>query len=234
MSKSAAGLIDSFVAEKALDAFRRRSAGKRPSRRYYLIVCEGEKTEPNYFEALRQQLTGGEGDRIVVVGGKDNTLRLVEKAEEEVENRKRSSLPPYYHVWLVFDRDSFPEDDFDNAIASATRSAEFGPCGEFLQPHWHAAWSNEAFELWYILHFKDGTGGGIKRDRYKKMLEHFLGHPYAKNSPSMFNELLPRMESALTRARRGFEKWPDAVPCHDRNPATAVYQLVDALMQYME
>ena len=30
-----------------------------PKRKYFLIVCEGEKTEPNYFESLKQDLPKG-------------------------------------------------------------------------------------------------------------------------------------------------------------------------------
>jgi hypothetical protein len=36
-------------------------------------------------------------------------------------------------------RDSFPDDDFDNAVAK-TRGHDFLSAG----------WSNEAFELWYV------------------------------------------------------------------------------------
>lgn len=50
------------------DRERSRRQGNRPKRRNILIVCEGEKTEPNYFEAFRKRLVGGEGDRIIVKG----------------------------------------------------------------------------------------------------------------------------------------------------------------------
>lgn len=238
MSKRTTGLLDSFSKDqsRALDQIRHRVAGNRPRRRYYLIVCEGEKTEPNYFNALRSCLSGGEGDRIVVVGGCDNTLQLVKKAEEEIEQRKQSSLPPYYHVWLVFDRDSFPSDDFDNAISSSTRKAIIGSGGELIQPHWHAAWSNEAFELWYLLHFQDVMGGGIQRTHYQEILGNYLTHKYKKNSPSMFHELLPHLQEAIARARRPYERWEKEspfVPFHERNPATFVYQLVEDLIRYM-
>jgi len=44
-------LLAEFSGEKI-----KRLFGNRPRRRYYLIVCEGEKTEPNYFEAIRKIL----------------------------------------------------------------------------------------------------------------------------------------------------------------------------------
>ena len=85
MSKPAKGLIK--TAEAALSEFRERVAGRRPKGRYYLIVCEGTKTEPNYFESIRSHLSGGEGDKVVIVGSQSNTLGLVERAKAEIAAR---------------------------------------------------------------------------------------------------------------------------------------------------
>lgn len=234
MSKVRKGLLAELGAQSALEELRVRAAGKRPKGRNYLIVCEGTKTEPNYFEALRKKLSGGEGDKIVIVGAQDNTLGIVERAREEIALRNRSDNPPYYHVWLVFDRDSFPSDDFDNAVAAAEQEdAKFAAEGDRISPHWHAAWSNEAFELWYLFHFQENIGGGISRDRFKEMLSGHLGFRYEKNDPRMFEILLPRVGVAIGRANRAFLRWSTETPYHARNPATAVYQLVGDLLLYL-
>lgn len=36
-----------------------RKIDNRVKRRYYLIICEGEKTEPNYFKSLKAALPKG-------------------------------------------------------------------------------------------------------------------------------------------------------------------------------
>ncbi|MBQ6011394.1 MAG: RloB domain-containing protein [Kiritimatiellae bacterium] len=233
MSKVRKGLIQEAENEAAWNDWKQRTAGRRPKGRYYLIVCEGTKTEPNYFESIRQRLPGGQGDKIVVIGGQDNTLNLVERAREEITKRNQSDNAPYYHVWLVFDKDSFPDDDFDNAITLAEQeNRKFGMKGDVLYPHWNAAWSNEAFELWYLFHFQENVGGGITRDHYAEMLSKYLGQTYKKNSAEMFDVLLPRLKVAIQRAQRAYNRWAADVPFHDRNPATAVYQLVGNLMAY--
>ncbi len=233
MSKTTRGLIKA-AKDASLDVLRHRHAGCRPKGRYYLIVCEGTKTEPNYFNRMRTHLSGGEGSKVVVVGAQDNTLRLVDRAREEIAARNKSDNPPFYHVWLVFDKDSFPNDHFDNTIAlTRIEDGKFGMEGDVLNPHWHAAWSNEAFELWYLFHFQDNVGGGITRDRYEKMLSEHLGFSYRKNAEDMFDILLPRMLAAIERAERAFLRWSADVPCHRRNPATAVYELVKNLMLYI-
>ena len=232
MSKPVKGLIK--TAEAVLSELRERVAGRRPKGRYYLIVCEGTKTEPNYFESIRSHLSGGEGDKVVIVGSQSNTLGLVERAKAEIAARNESDAPPFYHVWLVFDKDSFPDDDFDNTITLAEQEdAKFGMKGDILYPHWRVAWSNEAFELWYLFHFQDNIGGGISRERFKEMLSKHLGFSYQKNASDMFDILLPNLPVAVARAERAFKRWADDEPFHVRNPATAVYKLVRELMAYI-
>ncbi|SFD21421.1 RloB-like protein [Chitinophaga sp. CF118] len=38
---------------------QKRKKDVRSKRKYYLIVCEGAKTEPNYFEGLKDDLPKG-------------------------------------------------------------------------------------------------------------------------------------------------------------------------------
>lgn len=75
-------------------------------------------------------------------GGGINTTQVVEKAIE-LRNKAVSDGKPYDVTWAVFDKDSFDADKFDNAIKMA-RSYDI-----------RCAWSNEAFELWYIYHFEN-------------------------------------------------------------------------------
>lgn len=213
-----------------------RRQGNRPKRRSILIVCEGERTEPNYFEAFRRRLLGGEGDRVFVAGVGDNTVGLVEKAREIVEKRLRGDAPPFYHVWIVFDKDEFPDDRFDRAVQMIqTEDAGFKANA---RPHWHAAWSNEAFELWYLLHFQDTLGGPIGRNDLCRMLsDRFrsdlgVAEGYQKNSVGVFALLESRMTDAIVRARRAFSLC-EGRPPHASNPATRMFELVEQLRAYM-
>ena len=84
----------------------------RDERQYFLIVCEGEKTEPGYFESLKSHLPNGILT-INIIGAGDNTLNLVDIAlglREEAENQAREdeTQRSYDQIWVVFDKDSFP------------------------------------------------------------------------------------------------------------------------------
>ena len=212
-----------------------------PPRRFYLVVCEGEATEPNYFRAIVRQLPRGMVDHVDIEGTGMNTLSLVDAAQRMVENRKRSHLPPYYHVWLVFDRDSFPASHFNETIDTvdkinhATKSAK-NPV------HWHCAWSNEAFELWYVLHFREQLGGNVSRQALQKMVEDEMRSQtdekefrYKKNDETMFNRLKPRTVSAIGRSKRALKRQL-AEKGHvwsEMNPATRVHELVEDLLSYI-
>ncbi len=228
MSKAGRIPANQFAASPA-KSFR-RVVGQRPKRRFFLIVCEGEKTEPNYFESIRLKLPKDMMPKVVVRGTGKNTLSLIEEVEEIIEQRRTQGLPPFYNVWIVMDRDSFPADDFDNSIVRIGQHPETPGARK-----WFAAWSNEAFELWYLLHFTEQTGGPISRKDYAAKLEEFLGHPYTKNSSSMFKELHDKTLLAIQRAKRGHAlQQKQNISYHQMNPATTVYKLVSELLAYME
>ena len=60
----------------------RRLIGKRPPRRHFLIVCEGEVTEPAYFEELRNRLPPEMVERIVLQGVGRGTTQLLKETDQ--------------------------------------------------------------------------------------------------------------------------------------------------------
>jgi len=109
--------IDNAVLKRFERQETNRRQDVRPKRRFYLIVCEGTKTEPNYFNGLKQNLPPGVIDLIDldVDGTGHNTLTVIDdalKAKQRLEKVGRT----IDEVWAVFDRDSFPEQNFNNAI----------------------------------------------------------------------------------------------------------------------
>jgi len=220
-----AGKLSKNLLDELSHETRKRPFGNLPSRRYYLIVCEGKKTEPNYFEAIKRALPPEMVKRITISGTGNNTLSLVEYAQREVLARQRSGCPPYYKIWVVFDHDSFNDDDFDNAISMISQKST-------KTEHWQSAWSNEAFELWYILHFRNQAGGALSRHEYECILEDEMKRPYKKNAEDMFELLKPHVVDAIKRANVAL-KLQNGKPYHAQNPATTVHLLVKELLSYI-
>jgi hypothetical protein len=192
----------------------------REEREYFLIVCEGIQTEPNYFEAFRKQLPRETVD-IVIEGEGMNTLSLVERAEALCQKRSKTDVH-FDQVWVVFDRDSFEPDDFDNAINKAESKKMF------------CAWSNEAFELWYVLHFEYRVTA-MPRTEYREKLKELLGEIYAKNDPGMYYKLqrLGNQQQAIKWAKElEDDRQTRQTPPSRANPCTIVYRLVEALNRF--
>ena len=193
----------------------------RPRRQRILIVCEGEKTEPNYFKSIQITLPRHIADVVDIIGLGDNTQSLVNRAKEICEAEKYSHRP-YDEAWVVFDRDSFEPEKFDNAIQSA------------LSSKIQVAWSNEAFELWYLLHFEDRCTG-MCRNEYKVRLTHHLCETYQKKDPNMYKKLAAKGNEAqaIKRAkRRQAEHF--GIPPSKSNPCTKVNELVERLNEFKQ
>ena len=197
----------------------RRAYQTRPERRRILIVCEGEKTEPNYFNAIKASLPPHVAQVIEVRGLGANTQSLVNCAKKR-RNRLLNTDYAYDEVWVVFDRDSFAPDAFDNAIHSAEAEGM------------KAAWSNEAFELWYILHFEDRQAA-MSRDDYAACLSRYLENPYRKNDPGIYALLMHRGSEDMA-IRRAIQRQVDheGMPPHAANPCTTVNKLVERLNEF--
>ena len=185
-----------------------RKVNTREIKQKFLIVCEGEKTEPNYFRSFRVPKVV-----IEIQGLGYNPSKLVQEAND------LKSQDDYDQVWCVFDRDDWTKEDFNNAISSAKK---YG---------FKVAYSNEAFELWYVLHL-EFLNTGIPRDDYIKKLTSLLGKKYQKNSKTIYDNLLDKQDTAFKNAKKLLEEYKPSQPEQD-NPSTTVHLLVEQLNRFV-
>ena len=199
---------------------KKRAIATRDERVYFLIVCEGEKTEPNYFKALEKELPIGTV-KIEIEGTGRNTIGLVEYTikQRDIASRK------YDRVWAVFDKNSFPENNFNGAIIKARDN------------NVNCAWTNEAFELWFILHFQY-RNTGMKRKEYQECIEQEIqsksgnkDYKYKKNVPDTYSLLIKygNQEQAIKWAKKLKENFTDEKYA-THNPCTRVHELVEELL----
>lgn len=204
-------------------AARKRKENTRDIIVRFLIVCEGQKTEPNYFKALIDNHYSEVRDVEAEIRGQGcSTCALVERAKEIRDNLEKERELGFDRIWVVFDKDDF--DDFNRAIDLA-KSYGFG-----------CAWTNEAFELWFLLHFQY-LDVPISRDAYISKLENLIqkrlndnSFRYNKNDPSFYNILKDHGDGIL--AKRYAEKLRLKHKDKDyanHNPCTRVDLLVEEL-----
>jgi len=200
------GTDDLFKKAKISKEKRESKQKNLPDR--ILILCEGEKTEPLYFNGFKKDF---KLNNVTVEGLGANTDTIVQEAIKRQKD--------YEQVWCVFDRDSFEKHHFNRAFAMIKKHKKI-----------KIAYSNEAFELWYLLHF-NYHDTAISRTQYKSKLSECLGETYRKNSPDMYEKLLSKQNTAIKNAKHLLSSYKNKNPEKD-NPSTNVYELVELLNQY--
>lgn len=211
---------------------QRKYEYKLPKANSYLIVTEGERTEPLYFKGMQkliQEKVGGVVDIIEqpfidVHGEGCSTTRLIEVADKIIKDAKII----YQNVWIVFDKDDF--DDFDQAIQEAENRG------------YNVAWSNQSFEYWLYLHFYYSDSALHRHQWNAKLDEIFkknnLGNgTYQKNYDDIYSlvDIYGGVTVAIKHSKRRmaeFEK--GGYKPSEYDPGTMVYKLVESLKVYLE
>ncbi|MDO4423048.1 MAG: RloB family protein [Eubacteriales bacterium] len=193
---------------------------------YHLIVTEGTDTEPAYFGVMRDIINKAYPQRInvVVEGIGDNTLSLFQKAKRIAE----SSANGYKHVWVVYDTDDFPAEHVNKTAQLCVSEST----GEIT---YHAIWSNQCIELWFLLHFSF-MQSDIHRSEYWPKLTEILNQrgygKYTKNRNDMYDILLPNIDTAIANSEKLEAINKDKKPSESA-PGTMVHKLIKKLRPYL-
>jgi hypothetical protein len=197
------------------DSLRRRRAFRDPLPRM-LIVCEGTRTEPGYFNDLRHA-ERGLVDLKISPGGVPRTLveravELKDAAEKDAKSRRDENLS-YDEVWCVFDIDEHP------GVPDAKQQARDNGI--------ELAISNPCFELWMLLHFRDQRAY-IDRSAVQGECAKYLPG-YEKRVP--FAKLHPKYGEALERAV-ALDAWQQTRGCEGLNPWTGIHRLTEKIRSF--
>ena len=209
----------------------RRAVATRPVHMTrHLIVCEGTETEPHYFEGMKAALGDSNRKKVAVVvrGSGKHTLGLFECAQEYC----RYAPETFDHVWLVFDKDDFPANEFD-LVTERCASASSPSCT------FHALWSNPCFEIWPLLHLRYTTApmdaSGCQRT-LADTLRRDCGIEYRKNMERLFEVMSRGRTTAESNAAR-LAKHHESIG-NDRpsamNPGTRIPDIFVEFGPYLE
>lgn len=204
----------------------RRDKPKRIQPEYHLIVTEGTKTEPAYFEGIKDAINQHHPEKVhlQIEGTGRNTISLFEEAKRLAQ----ASANGYAHVWVVYDTDDFLAEHInETAQRCADTSSE--------ETKYHAIWSNQCVELWFLLHFSFFQSD-IERSAYfpklsQQMTARGLGL-YHKNRNDMYQALLPYLDDAIRNAK-ALAAINGNNPPSASAPGTEIYRLVEKLRPYL-
>ncbi|MFJ1644829.1 RloB family protein [Streptomyces sp. NPDC088258] len=195
----------------------KRTAGVRQEQRRFLIYCEGERTEDQYFRGLKAELRALPVS--VELGGKHGEPKSLIRAAIEHKNRAAHSPQDrwmeYDEVWCVIDVEApRPHPGLSQALELAERHGV------------EVVLTNPCFELWLLLHFAD-VHGYHTSESAQKALERLdaCGYTAARKHVS-YEKLRDGHERARDGAQALRKRGSDG---YRSNPWTDMDRLVERL-----
>lgn len=200
---------------------RGRSIDTREIAIRFLIISEDTKSSTDYFKALIKEVQAACSGSEVVGIAKNSMVKgcgmSTTSLLKEAKKIRDSELTSFDRCWLVFDKDDFKY--FNKAIREATDAG------------FDVAWSNESFELWYLLHFRY-QNTAIPRDKCTTALESEIqkckpSFKYDKGSSTMHSILAEygNREQAIKYAEKLRNTYQDT-DYSSHNPCTHVDRLI--------
>jgi len=204
-------------AKRSSDLKRKRA--RRQERERILIVCEGRKTEPNYFNEIRILFRLSSTDVEITHDRGSDPKNVVLSAKKKYAEEK--SIDPYNYVYCVFDRDS--HSTFNDALQMI---AQAKPKGVFK-----AITSVPCFDYWLLLHFEPSEREYSRlpgRSPCTQLISSLKKHlpDYEKGKRGLFEKLRNKLEIAKKNAAKSSEY---AKSHGSDKPSTKVHLLVEKL-----
>ena len=199
----------------------KRKTEKRSSYERVLIVCEGSKTEPNYFNEFIDFLELNSAN-VEIDGSCDSSPGNIVKYAQARYTEERKTGDRFDKVYCVFDKDTHA------SYASALETIKS------LQPKdtFKAANSVPCFEYWILLHFeyttKPFTPTGRKSSCYSLIddLKKYLPD-YDKGNADIYCKVSEETQRAIAFSKKSLK---EAEKNHTDNPSTYVHELVEYLV----
>lgn len=151
----------------------------------WLIVCEGLQTEVNYFKEAVNSINSKIEDKyrlkVKVIGKGMSTISLVNSVDHLINyiDKYKYNVVPYGKIFVVFDKDDFSNEAFNNAIAICEKNGYI------------PLWSNQSIEYWFLLHFYY-IDSKMNRLEYENKINNYfkncgLNYHYKKNAKHIYS-----------------------------------------------
>jgi len=206
--------------QRNIDSYKRRKGSREP-RKSILIVSEGSKTEPIYFNSLKSNLRLAMVE-VEIVGEGAAPITVVNRAIELRGERKRvakKSLTKaaYDVVYCVIDVEAPKAESLSRAVNKAKDNK--------LQ----VILSNPCFEYWYILHFrKTSAPFGTSQEAKSALRQEHCA--YCESDTTIFDVVYPKTADAIKHSKEVLrEQHNNTEDLSDCNPSTHVHRIVEYL-----
>lgn len=193
-----------------------RRSNTRKQRNIFVIVCEGEKTEINYFHGFNERYSP---IRIEALHGSCTDPKNIILHARKMKRRYDIDFDYGDRIWCVFDVNS-NEDHVLNTVDEL--SEKYGI---------PIALSNPCFELWFILHYVYLSHAITSGEALDRLKEHISGY---EKSMDIFDIIENKIEIAIERAKRLNRKHIEAgrkLFSAESNPSTQAFKIVEEIFE---
>ncbi len=205
-----------------------RKTATRSSYERILIICEGSKTEPNYFNEIRKEFNlSSTSIKILPSDYGTSPKQIVQYAYDlfvKGDLRRGIKKAIFDKIFVVFDRDQHESYEEALRLSQQYNSLELRN-DEKAIIEFNAIVSVPCFEIWLLLHFIL-INNQLDRDLVlKKLLKHFP--QYTKAGTNSFFQTKDRLTTAMlnsSKLKRTFSR------DNGLDPYTDVGELVQLLM----
>lgn len=206
-------------AKRSKDLVRRKA--RREPYDKVLIVCEGEKTEPNYFDELKDYYKLSSAN-VAVTGDCGSSPMSVVSHAQDLYRKAEKSGDAFDKVFCVFDKDT--HGDYQPAMDMLSNRKFKGI--------FQAVPSVPCFEYWLLLHFTytdmpfNSAGSRSVCETVIHELNSKFWPDYKKAVRGVFDQRIDQLEYAKANALRALRA---ARENHTDNPSTRIHELVEYL-----
>ncbi|MFI3272052.1 MAG: RloB family protein [Pseudomonadota bacterium] len=218
------------MARSRIERARGRELGRKTNVRRQnervLIITEGKKTEPNYFNEIRQ-IRRLPTTTIMVLQSPEGTdpKSVLEGAIHIFKNgdaHKRITPRAFDKVYIVFDRDQ--HESYAHTLQRLSDQGVSCKNDEKIDVVFTAIPSNPSFEYWLLLHFENCTNLKHRREILHALKKHLPN--YEKGANTIFEQTKNNLAIATARANAINEI---SSPMNEELPYTDVPMLVNEL-----
>jgi hypothetical protein len=209
-----------------------------------IIACEDSISSPTYFHKIIDRLIKDKRitqDSFVIAKHKHTNPEGVLDDLKNYSDENNKKYSDFEHKWIVIDRDiervnggGHKKEDFNNALKNAESKRK--------DLHIEVAYSNDSFELWYLLHFNYRDTAILRDEIIKKVVEELKKvepHKFSKldkynikeknYTEMIFDTLLDKQSEAIRNAEKLLENYDNSHNPTEDNPSTRVHILVQIL-----
>lgn len=210
-----------------------------------IIACEDSVSSPTYFQKIVDRLIDAKlitQDSFVIAKHKHTNPNGVLKDLKTHKCDNGKTYKNFEYRWIVIDRDiarvnggGHTKEDFNNAIINA------------IQLNVEVAYSNDSFELWYLLHFEYRNTPILRDEILNKVIKTLKAknlHKFSKLNKDnikekeftelIFDELLELQPVAIRNAKKLLVSHGVGLSPKNNNPSTTMHELVEVLNKLNE